>query len=242
MATIERTAARGAPRTKNGARDRDLRPFDVETAIVRIREAIRDHPKAALFELAADGHSSVFEQLVACIVSIRTFDEVTVQVARRLFARARTPSAVAALTVAELDELLRPCTFHEPKAKQIHDIAVRAVTEHAGELPCDEATLLSFRGVGPKCASLALGIACGRPGIGVDIHVHRVVNRWGYVKTTSPERTMRALAERLPQAYWIELNSLLVPFGKHICRGAVPRCSACPVADMCRRVGVTRHA
>jgi endonuclease-3 len=80
------------------------------------------------------------------------------------------------------------------------------------------------------------------PGIGVDIHVHHVVNRWGYVQAPSPEHTMRALMDRLPREYWIELNSLLVPFGKHICKGALPRCSTCPVADMCRRVGVVRHA
>jgi endonuclease III len=101
--------------------------------------------------------------------------------------------------------------------------------------------LLSLHGVGPKCASLVLGIACGEPRIGVDVHVHRVVNRWGYIEAATPEKTMAALLERLPRKYWIELNSLLVPFGKHICTGRAPKCSTCPVLQWCAQVGVTTH-
>src|SRR5207253_305950 len=104
-----------------------------------------------------------FEQLVACIISIRTRDETMLPTARRLFARARKPAEVAALTPEEIDDLIRPCTFHDGKARQIRDIARRAVAEFGGELPCDPAALLSLRGVGPKCANLVLGIACGRP-------------------------------------------------------------------------------
>ncbi|HEX6986935.1 MAG TPA: endonuclease III, partial [Planctomycetaceae bacterium] len=95
--------------------------------------------------------------------------------------------------------------------------------------------------VGPKCANLVLGIACGRPGVAVDVHVHRVTNRWGYVQARSPEATMAALRERLPQKFWVELNALLVPFGKHVCTGRLPKCSTCPLLDMCRQVGVTSH-
>lgn len=218
------------------------RPFDIDVALARVREAVARYPRAALFELAAEGYTSVFEQLVACIVSIRTLDEVTLAVARRLFAAARTPEAMARLPTAEIDRLVEACTYHEPKAERIHEMATRIVAEMGGVLPCDEAVVRSFRGVGPKCAALALGIACGQPGIAVDTHVHRVVNRWGYVHTPTPEATMRALLERVPRRYWLELNSLLMPFGKHICKGPLPRCSTCPVADMCRRIGVTRHA
>jgi endonuclease-3 len=99
--------------------------------------------------------------------------------------------------------------------------------------------LLSFQGVGPKCANLTLGIACNLPLIGVDIHVHRVTNRWGYVQAPTPEKTMVALQEKLPQPYWIEINALLVPFGKHICTGVAPKCSTCPLLEMCQQVGVT---
>jgi endonuclease-3 len=216
------------------------RPFEIEAAIPRLREAVAPYPKAALFELAAEGHASVFEQLVACIISIRTRDETTLPVARGLFARARTPAALAALSVQEIDDLIGACTFHEPKAKTIREIARRALAEHGGDIPCDAEVLQSFHGVGPKCANLVLGIACGQPSIGVDIHVHRVTNRWGYVQTTTPEKTMAALQEKLPRRYWVEINALLVPFGKNICT-VLPHCSTCPLLDMCQQVGVTKH-
>jgi endonuclease-3 len=217
------------------------RRFDIERALGLIRTAVKPLPKAALFELAADGFDSTFEQLVACIISIRTRDEVTIPTARRLFSEARTAGEVAQLRAGTIDRLIGTRTFHGPKSRQIHEIARRVVAEFDGELPCDEEVLLSFRGVGPKCANLVLGIACGEPRVGVDIHVHRVTNRWGFVTAGSPEKTMALLHEKLPRSYWIELNSLLVPFGKHICTGRLPRCSTCPVLDMCQQVGVTSH-
>src|SRR5205823_14472090 len=128
---------------------RGKRPFDIEVAIQRLREAVAPYPKAALFELAAEGYTSVFEQLVACLTSIRTRDETTLPVARRLFAEARTPADVARLSVAEIDRLIAASTFHEPKAVTIRDIARRAVAELGGAIPCDEDVLLSFKGVGP---------------------------------------------------------------------------------------------
>ena len=221
--------------------DEPKRSFDIEVVLDRIRTAVAFLPKAALFELAADGYNTPFEQLVACILSIRTRDEVTVPTARALFARARTPREVDALDPKEIDALIGQSTFHTAKAYQIHDLADRVVDEFEGKLPCDEKTLLSFRGVGPKCANLVLGIACGQPGIGVDVHVHRVTNRWGYANTSSPEQTMTALRDKLPREYSVELNSLLVPFGKHICTGWRPHCSTCPVLDMCQQVTVVTH-
>jgi endonuclease-3 len=217
------------------------RPFDIDLALRRVRAAVRPYPKAALFELAERGFGSVFEILIACIVSIRTRDETTLPVSLRLFATARTPAEVAALTVKELGALIEPCTYYRDKAHTIRDIAREVVARHGGETPCEPGPLLELRGVGPKCAHLALGIACGRPFIGVDVHVHRVTNRWGYVQAPTPEKTMKALQEKLPERYWVEINELLVPFGKHVCTGVSPRCSTCPVLDMCRQVGVTRH-
>jgi len=151
------------------------------------------------------------------------------------------PAFADQLTPDQIDALIRPATFHERKAHQIHAIARRVVEELGGELPCDDALMQSFAGVGPKCAHLALGIACGEPVISVDIHVHRVVNRWGYVQSATPEQTMLALETKLPERYWVPINSLLVPFGKHICTGIRPKCSTCPVLDMCQQVGVTSH-
>src|SRR5680860_482857 len=162
-------------------------PFDMELAMERIREAVRPYPKAAMFELRDDGFDSPFEQLLACLLSVRVRDE------------------------------------------------------YASALPCDAAVMQSFAGIGPKCTNLALGIACGQQRISVDIHVHRVANRWGYVSTSTPEQTMAALEKMLPPKYWVEINERLVPFGKHICTGARPKCSTCPVREMCQQVGVTSH-
>ena len=217
----------------------EKRPFDIDEAIRRIRKAVAPFPKAAMFELAEDGFNSTFEQLVACIISVRTYDEVMLPTARRLFERARTPDQMRRLSPQEIDEIIRPATFHEQKAQNLHAIAERVADEYGGELPCEVDVLLSFKGVGPKCAGLVLGIACGQPYIGVDTHVHRVTNRWGYVKAKTPEKTMAALMEKLPERYWVEINRLLVPFGKHICTFQRPRCSTCPVLEMCQQVGVT---
>jgi endonuclease III len=217
------------------------RSFDIRLALTRIGKAVEPFAKAAMFQLHDEGFTATFEQLVACMISIRTFDEVTIPTAKRLFERARTPEEVARLTPAAIDNLIHACTFHERKAQQIHAIARQTVEQYDGKLPCDAEVLQSFGGVGPKCAHLVMGVACGEPFISVDIHVHRVTNRWGYVKTKSPEDTMRTLEEVLPERYWIEINRLLVPFGKHICTGRLPHCSACPVLDMCQQVGVTTH-
>ena len=217
------------------------KPFDIDLTLNLINDAVRPFPKAAMFELAQDGYNSPFEQLVACMISIRTYDEVSLPTARKLFTRARTTSQMKELTVAEIDDLIRACTFHERKAAQIHAIALRVLDEYDGKLPCDSDVLLSFSGVGPKCANLVLGIACGQPYISVDIHVHRVTNRWGYVKASTPEKTMAALESKLPQKHWVDINRLLVPFGKHICTGTLPKCSTCPILDMCQQVGVKSH-
>jgi len=217
------------------------RPFDIDVAMERIGKAVRPFKKAAMFDLADQGFSSPFELLVACIISIRTLDEVTVVCSRRLFELARTAVAMSRLTARQIDAAIGASTFHEAKARQILEISRRIVAEHGGELPCESDVLLSFAGVGPKCANLVLGIGCGQAQIGVDIHVHRVTNRWGYVHETTPEKTMVALEAKLPRVYWVEINRLLVPFGKHICTGRAPKCSTCPVLDMCRQVGIAEH-
>lgn len=211
--------------------------------MTRIRATIAERgvADAAMFALASEGYTSLFEQLVACLISIRTRDETMLVCARRLFARGRTPRAIAALPVRTIDSLIRQSAFHEAKAHQIREIASRADTDFGGRLPCDFDVLTSFKGVGPKCANLALGIACGEARIGVDVHVWRVTNRWGYIAAPTPEQAMRALERKLPRQYWVEINRLLVPFGKHVCTGRLPRCSTCPVVEMCRQVGVTEH-
>jgi endonuclease III len=216
-------------------------PFDIDRVMARIEKAVAGFPKAAMFELADEEFGSPFELLVACILSIRTRDETTLVEARKLFALARTPEAMSHLSAGEIDAAIGASTFHGAKAPQIREIARRIVEDHGGDLPCRFDVLTRFPGVGPKCANLVLGIGCGEARIGVDVHVHRVTNRLGYVRESTPEKTMVALEKTLPSRYWVEINRLLVPFGKHICTGALPRCSTCPVLAMCRQVGVTAH-
>ena len=216
-------------------------PFDIDVAIERIRVAVKPFPKAAMFELRDDGFSTPFQQLVACLLSVRTRDEVSLVASRRLFGKAPTPEAIAALQAEEIDALISDVTFHERKATQIRDIAIRTHDKFSGELPCEAEVLQSFAGIGPKCTNLTLGVACDQKRISVDIHVHRVTNRWGYVQQKTPEATMAALEHILPDRFWIEINERLVPFGKHICTGIRPKCSTCPVLDMCQQVGVTSH-
>jgi endonuclease III len=196
------------------------RPLDIDEAIERVRVAVRPFPKAMLFALYDEGHTSPFEMLVACLISVRTRDETSGTMARQLFARARTPAEMAELDINEIDALIGKCAFHLVKSEQINTLARLIVEEHAGQLPCSFEVMTSYPGIGPKCANLALGVACHEPRIGVDIHVHRITNRWGYVNTR------------------VEINALLVPFGKNICTPVSPKCSICPLLDMCAQRGV----
>ncbi|MCS6802189.1 MAG: endonuclease III [Chloroflexota bacterium] len=216
-------------------------PFDIHDVMRRVQEAVSALPKAVLFELADEGYRSLFEQVVACIISTRTKEEVTGFVVRRLFRAAPTPAAMSALPLATLTALLEPAAFPAQKAAQIQAIARLTVEQFGGALPCDKAIISSLHGVGPKCANLALSIACGIPGIAVDIHVHRITNRWGYVAAKTPEGTLKQLEAVLPSEYWTDINRLLVPFGKYLCTGTRPRCTTCPVRAFCRQIGVSAH-
>ncbi|HKH92839.1 MAG TPA: endonuclease III [Gemmatimonadaceae bacterium] len=238
--TTSRATRKRVAKTTIGSKGPKL-PFDIDEVMRRIRAAVSDVPDAAMFALRNLGYGTLFQQLVACIISIRTTDEVSLPTALALLEQAPTPADVAALDIADIDAAIRSATFHGPKAAQIHAIARRVMEEFGGELPADAEVLQSFAGVGPKCANLALGVARNVPRISVDVHVWRVVNRWGYVAGRTPEATLVALERVLPKRYWIEINRRLVPFGKHVCTGIRPKCSTCPVLEYCRQVGVTEH-
>jgi endonuclease-3 len=215
------------------------RPFDIDDVLARLRDAVRDLPPAAMFALRDLGHGSPFEQLVGALLSARTRDETTLPVCLRLFAVARTPEAMMRLDEAEILRLISGVMFAEPKARDLRELSRRIVEEHGGGVPDTVEGLTALRGVGPKIAALTLGVGFGREAISVDVHVHRIVNRWGYVAAATPEKTALALAAVLPRRYWVEINALCVPFGKHVCTGTRPRCSTCAVLDYCRQVGVT---
>jgi len=213
--------------------------FDIDEVFRRLRIAVAPYPKAAMFELRDRGYNTPFQQLVASLISARTRDETSLEVAERLFAAADTPAAMAALTQERLVELLHGATFPEPKARDIRALSRRIVEELDGEVPDTPDGLMRFHGVGPKIAALTLAVGFGIPALAVDIHVHRIANRWGYVQARTPEKTMAALLAVLPKRYWVEINERLVPFGKWVCTGERPRCSTCPLLSMCARVGVT---
>lgn len=164
-------------------------PHDIPKMFRKIRNTIHSFPRAALFELAEKGFGSPFEILVGCVLSIRTLDEVSLPAALRLLEKARTPRQLLNLTEAEIARLITPCTFAGQKASNLRKIAGIVETEHQGRLICEFESLVALPGIGPKCAGLILGIACDTPAISVDVHVHRVTNRWGYVQATTPEKS-----------------------------------------------------
>jgi endonuclease-3 len=222
-------------RTHSGLKKKHNIPVMFE----RIRKAVEPFAPAMLFQIYKEGRTSAFEQLVACLLSIRTRDEVSLHASRRVLGIASRPRELARVPVDKLARLVSPCTFSYQKAQTLIQVSRDILKRFDGECPCDFESLTSLPGVGPKCANLVLGIACGVPRIGVDIHVHRVTNRWGYVSASTPEKTMILLEKKLPREYWVEINELLVPFGKHICLGVKPKCSTCPVLPYCQQVGVT---
>ena len=184
---------------------------------------------------------SPFRLLVACVISLRTKDEVTAESSQRLFSIAPNPDKLAKLDVESIAKAIYPAGFYNTKARQLKDIGRILRDEYGGEVPPDESPLLALPGVGRKTANLVLGLGFGIPAICVDTHVHRISNRLGLVITKTPEQTERALNEVLPRDLWVPINDLLVTFGQNRCHPTSPRCTECPLEDLCPRVGVTRH-
>lgn len=196
--------------------------------------------KAPIVELIAAQSGDPFLTLIGCILSLRTQDGTTAQASRRLFARARTPAQMLALKRDQIERLIYPVGFYRVKAGNICAICEDLIRRFGGVVPDDIDSLLTLQGVGRKTANLVVGQAYRKPAICVDTHVHRISNRWGLVKTRTPEATERALREVLPKRFWIDYNRLLVAFGQTICAPLSPRCSQCPVARYCPRRGVAR--
>lgn len=181
-----------------------------------------------------------YKVLVSCILSLRTRDQTTAEASLRLFALADTPQKMAELSLPEIEQAIYPVGFYRVKAQQILELSFQIRELYQGRVPDELETLLTFKGVGRKTANLVLTLGYGKPGICVDIHVHRICNRWGYVKTGTPEQTEGALRKKLPPEYWIIINDLLVTFGQNQCTPVSPRCSTCPLYALCDRVTVTK--
>ncbi len=181
-----------------------------------------------------------FKVLISCILSARTKDEVTRKATENLFSVAHTPEKMAELSEEKIQELIYPVGFYKNKAKNIKKVCNILVNKYKGKVPSKLDELLLLPGVGRKTANLVLTIGFDKPGICVDTHVHRITNRWGYVKTKTPEETEFALRKKLPRKYWIKINTLLVRFGQRICQPLSPFCSKCPVENFCEKIGVVK--
>jgi endonuclease-3 len=208
-------------------------------AAVRILR--REAPKwqTPVVTLIAEASDSPFKVLISCILSLRTQDSTTAQASRRLFALAQSPETMVRLTAKKIEQAIFPVGFYRTKAKTILEICRKLNEEYSGRVPDEIDELIKFKGVGRKTANLVVTLGYNKPGICVDTHVHRISNRWGYVKTATPEKTEVALRQKLPKQYWIEYNDLLVSFGQQLCRPISPLCSQCPVAKYCSQIGVT---
>ena len=189
-------------------------------------------------EVAAERRDP-FRVLIACLLSLRTKDETTGPAAARLFALADTPEAMRRLPAKRIERAIFPVGFYRTKARVLLGVCRDLLERFGGQVPDDIDRLLTLKGVGRKTANLVVTQGFNKPGICVDIHVHRISNRLGYVKTKNPTETETALRKRLPRRYWIGYNDLLVSFGQNICHPVSPRCSECPVRPRCARVGVT---
>jgi endonuclease III len=216
-----------------------MQDHEIHQVIPILRQAAKSWVPALVDDKGGSEWSS-YQILIATILSLRTKDTLTAQVAPRLFALANTPTAMLRLTPEQIEKTIYPVGFYRNKARSILAISQKLIEDYAGQVPDDLEVLLTLPGVGRKTANLVVTVGFNKPGICVDIHVHRISNRWGYVCTKTPEETELKLREKLPQEYWIEYNGLLVSMGQNLCTPTSPWCSRCPVIQFCDRVGVTR--
>ena len=214
--------------------------FDIDRFMAVLRE---HYPtwSAPVITLIARRGALPFEILVSTLLSLRTRDAVTIAASERLLDVARTPEAILALEIEAIERLIYPVGFWKTKARRLKEICAVLLARYEGRVPDDLDALLSLPGVGRKTANLVRVEGFGLDGICVDTHVHRISNRIGYIRTRTPDQTEMRLRHKLPRPYWVCYNEMLVAFGQVICQPVSPWCSRCPVAGICRRVGVKRH-
>lgn len=216
-----------------------MKAADVNAIVRTLKREVRHWDPTAVGQVAEESRDP-FRILISCLLSLRTKDEVTAEASARLFRRGDTPAEILRLREEEIARLIYPVGFYRTKARVIRGVCRTLIDQYGGRVPDDLDELLKLKGVGRKTANLVVSIGYGKPGICVDTHVHRISNRWGYVKTRTPEETERALRAKLPRRHWIVFNDLLVSFGRNVCKPISPLCSRCPVERYCLKVGVTR--
>jgi endonuclease III len=196
-------------------------------------------PLPSVSTIALDNNDP-FRVLIATLISLRTKDEVTMAASRRLFEIASTPSEMIKIDVKSIEEAIYPAGFYHVKAKNIQKISKILLDKFGSQVPADRESLLSLPGVGVKTANLTLNLGFGIDAICVDTHVHRISNRLGWIRTSTPEESEKALQKIMPRRFWIPLNELLVSFGQQTCKPISPHCSRCKLEKTCPRIGVSR--
>ena len=211
---------------------------DIHIVLRLVKESIQQWDVPVMARLA-EGGPDPFKILVACILSLRTRDQTTAEASARLFALSADPFSMANMKVKRIEKAIFPVGFYRTKAKQIREVSIQICQEFQGKVPDTIEALVRLPGVGRKTANLVRTVGYKKPGICVDVHVHRICNRLGYVASKTPDETEWVLRQQLPKKHWITFNSLLVPFGQNQCTPISPRCSSCPVSLFCQRVGIS---
>jgi endonuclease III len=214
-----------------------LTKFDID-AVMPILEQHFHTVKTPVVDFIQAQTKDPFKVLIATILSARTKDDTTTQAVNRLFKVINTPADIDKHTEVEINKLIYPVGFHNAKAKHLKQLPAVLKEKFNGKVPTEIDELLELPGVGRKTANLVRAIAFNLPAICVDVHVHRICNRWGYVQTETPFETEMALREKLPLKYWIMFNSYVVAFGQNLCTPRNPKCSTCPIFQYCPRIGV----
>lgn len=183
-----------------------------------------------------DSYDDPYLVLISCILSLRTNDKTTYPATLRMLKLGKTPQEFAKCDIKKLEKAIYPVGFYTNKAKQIIELSKEIITNHAGKVPDTIEELVKFNGVGRKTANLTVARGFHKPAICVDVHVHRIFNRLGYVKTKNPEETEFALREKLPVKYWIDINTLIVTHGQNVCKPQKPMCDVCPIKEFCAQI------
>jgi len=218
-------------------------PARVESVMRALARAIDGLELPAVEKISESQADNPFQVLIATLLSARTQDATTLAASTRLFKVARTPRSMAALTVRQIERLIYPVSFYRNKARHVKAACERLVTHYGGRVPTTMEELLTLPGVGRKTANLVLILAFkSQENICVDIHVHRISNRLGWIKTETPEESEQALYHAAERQWWPLINLYLVTWGQNVCRPVYPRCGACVLAPQCPRIGVTKVA
>lgn len=205
----------------------------IDTIVELLKKA--EQPRSEFVHLM-DTFQDPYLVLISCILSLRTNDKTTYPATLRMLELGRTPEDFANCDVKELEKAIYPVGFYANKAKQIVELSKRLVDEYNSIVPESIEEMTKFNGVGRKTANLVMSRGFNKPAICVDVHVHRIFNRLGYVKTKTPEETEFALREKLPEKHWIDINTLLVTHGQNVCKPIKPMCEICPIKDYCPKL------